>query len=327
MMRWVAALLLIPSAALAGTVSLVVGPAAPIPSMDPTTVLTGDVLPLGACARLAVVDGDRPLEISNIDDDLRLGVTVGGAPDFTVTEQNLTEHLLGQNEYSDTQLEAADLNFDGEVDVADLVELLFYPGNALFVGGDPQALVVARPDGAGALDDVSVTGALGPKLVEHDGSFADFFSVVVVDNVMSLTPDLLEVRPGDTVTIALQIDSAVGTGHTLGYTAQIEWDGSLTALGTVSGAEDNEDFSSAPGFTFDGNHVDLDALLTSRTDVGESVINVANIPLTVSSSAQPGDLIGVLIDSAHVTLVPQIGAPLVAPEVRVIGCAVRVVAP
>jgi hypothetical protein len=327
MLRWIAALLLLPSATMAGTVSVVVDSAAPIGALDPTNVLTGDLLPLGACARLTVVNGDRPLEISNIDDNLRLGITIGGALDFTVTEQNLTEHMIGQNEYSDSQREAADVNFDGEVDVADLVELLFYPSNELFVGGDPHALVVARPDGAGPLDDESVLGALGPKLVEHDGSFADFFDVEVVDNVMSLTPSQLEVQPGDAVTISLQIDSAVGTGHTLGYTARVAWDGSLTALGTVSGAVDNGDFSSAPSFSFDGNHVDLDELLTLRTDVTESVINVANIPFTVSSSAQPGDLIAVVIDPTNVTLVPQLGAPLEPPVVRVIGCAVQVVAP
>ncbi|MBN1476143.1 hypothetical protein JXA47_05275 [Candidatus Sumerlaeota bacterium] len=327
MLRWIAALITVPCVVSAGTVSVVVGPAAPTPSMDPTTVLTGSVLPLGACARLTVVDGDRPLEISNMDDDLRLGITIGGAPDFTVTELNLVEHLIGQSEYSASELEAADINFDGEVDVADLVELLFYPGNQLFVGGDPQALMVVRPDGAGALDEDSVVGALGPKLVEHDEAFADFFDVAIVDNVMSLTPDHLEVQPGDTVSIALQIDSAVGTGHTFGYTARVTWDGSLTALGTVSGASDNGDFSSAPSYSFDGTHVDLDELLASRTDVAESVINVANIPFTVSASAQPGDLIAVVIDPAHVTLVPQLGAPLEPPVVRVIGCAMQVVAP
>lgn len=307
------------------TVSL--EPAAPVTGMDPQGVLNTfePRLPIGAAALIRVTDGDRVITISNEDEDvIALDETLGGGPEILVTDDLIEDYLLGLDRLNDDELEACDLNFDGDVDIADLITVLPYPGSQWHTGGDPIALIAAMPDGSGPLRDASVASAQVPRIILADGQFIDTIDVAVVENLMSLVPSRLAVRPGESFSIALQIDSQVNFSPTFGYSARVSWASQAVELGSVAGAADNEDFDAIPDYQFNGDTVTLGDIVTSRGDISEAVINVANIPFTLSPSAQPGTLIPFIFDTSVCSIQPQLGSPITPPTVKVLGCAIRV---
>jgi hypothetical protein len=309
---------LLASGALAG---VVLDPAAP--GLDPQGVLAFARLPLGGCAVVRVSGGDGPLAVAGSGSALSLDATVGGGPAAEITTDKIVQHLLGAHELSGDDLIAADLDHSGEIDAADLVHVVLH-GGTIITGGDPQALICARPDGDGPLSERNLTQALGTKSVKDDGVTVGTIEVAVQDNLMSVVPDHLSLLPGQSLNVALQIDTTVNGVATVAYRARIVYDPSRLTLTFLSGATDNEDFAAVPDFVLAPDSIELSDAVASRRDISQAAINVANVTFDVNSTAHAGDVLPFSLDQSRARMTPLGGSPLTPPAIKVLGCAVRI---